>query len=400
MMQTLLKYAQTEQSSRRQRPLAAADALVLSQLAYLDYTGLVAPTQALTPDALPDWPELGQLGARQAHNRLPLQRLFEHTIDAADNRRLWLAVTRNPRFASLKPLAYSYNLDPDAWRQFAALGFLSPEGDLWLAFRGTDLDLTGWREDFALSFLPEIPSQTTARDYARQLAGCWPQARLYFCGHSKGGNLAIFAAAALDPADQERLQAVYAFDSPGFLPEFFQTPGYLAIRHKLRRYVPQLSLVGQLLQPPPEPCQVVLSYALDGIQHNAFSWLVSGTELARANELSPLAKRRSQALSRQIAAMTTEQRRAFTDGLYDLLAAVEAARLTVLDDSWTKRLRQVVSGLRQADPAQRAFLRSTLFALLRALNPPFPVRPQPLPDPPASLRPAQPEAAGLNPEDA
>ncbi|NJP40890.1 DUF2974 domain-containing protein [Oscillospiraceae bacterium HV4-5-C5C] len=390
-MQTLLKYAQTEQRSGQEQPLAAADALILAELAYLDFTGLVPSIQEAAPSAAATWPDLGRIGALQAQNQLPARQLFASTIDAADNRRLWKLVTQNPRFACLKPFAYCYNLAPEAWRQFAALSFLSPAGELWLTFRGTDLDLTGWREDFALSFMPEIPSQTVARDYARQLAGRWPQADLYLCGHSKGGNLAIFAAAALEPVAQDRVKAVYAFDSPGFLPDFFKTPGYRAVSHKLKRYVPQYSLVGQLLQPPPEPCQVVVSYALDGIQHNAFSWLTSGTDLARANELRPLARRRSQALQQQIAAMTREQRRAFTEGLYELGKAVETARLTVADDSWTKRLRQVVSSLRQADPAQRAFLRATLFALLRALRPPFPDQPQLLPDPPANLRPADPD---------
>lgn len=74
----------------------------------------------------------------------------------------------------------------DQQTQFAALTFRLPDGTLYLAFRGTDDTLVGWKECFAMSYAFPVPAQALAQDYLVQAAQ--RPRRLRVGGHSKGAT--------------------------------------------------------------------------------------------------------------------------------------------------------------------------------------------------------------------
>ena len=124
--------------------------------------------------------------------------------------------------------------------------FTLPNGEVYIAFRGTDTTVTGWREDFNLSFLKETPGQQAAARYLTDTAKR-TDGPIVTGGHSKGGNLAVYAAAFAEPFARERVVAVCSNDGPGFNSKVADSPEYVAIIPKVRLFLPESSLVGILM---------------------------------------------------------------------------------------------------------------------------------------------------------
>ena len=131
--------------------------------------------------------------------------------------------------------------------QFGAVTFF-PEGcEPVVAFRGTDDSVVGWKEDFRLAFRKPLASQEMSSVYLNQV-GCKLPGAFMVCGHSKGGNLAAYAATWAETGVQRRITDIYSLDGPGFLPEVFEGDSYEQIRSRVHRILPYSSLVGMLLQ--------------------------------------------------------------------------------------------------------------------------------------------------------
>ena len=61
---------------------------------------------------------------------------------------------------------------------------------------------------------------------------------LYLGGHSKGGNLAMYAAIR-EQTIQPAITRVYNFDGPGFRPSFYERYDCTAILDRIHTYVPK-----------------------------------------------------------------------------------------------------------------------------------------------------------------
>ena len=243
-------------------PPNAVDTLILSELSYIHFEGLV-PGDFLHPVPLKV--------AAEAFAALPDR---EDRDRVRQDGALLAACAQAPRFADLKLCFYRSELLPQLQSQFAAVTWLLPGGAAVITYRGTDLTITGWKEDFNMSFQPQVPAQEKALWYleafARVHAG-----PIRLAGHSKGGNLAVYAAAKAQPELQERILSVHNHDGPGFHSAMLRDPGYQAILPRVRTFVPQSSVVGMLLEHE-EPYTVVKSRQLSLLQHEPFSWEVLG----------------------------------------------------------------------------------------------------------------------------
>ena len=152
---------------------------------------------------------------------------------------------------------------------------LLPDGSAYVAFRGTDDTIVGWKEDFNMAFTPEIPAQRYAADYLQQAAAALAFRPLLVGGHSKGGNLAVYAAVFCGEAIQKQIRAVYNNDGPGFYASLLELPEHRRIAGKITTLLPESSVVGMLLEHE-EAYQVVRSTQIRLMQHDGFSWQVLG----------------------------------------------------------------------------------------------------------------------------
>lgn len=273
-------------------PFATADAMVLSQLVYLNMLDFVPRLGKTTPkiyadgmaDGTANGISVGTGRGTVTQNAVPLSALLRRedypsmvgTMNRAGRVTELIRVCgESPRYRDILVTNVAEPSGPHDDDRFAAMTFLVPDGRggrlLVVAYRGTDSTLAGWYEDFRLLFLtPPLPSQSRAARYLAQVAGT-VSLPLILTGHSWGGNLAEYAAASAGPDLQSRIVSVWSQDAPGFTADFIASPGFRRIASRLHRTVPTDSLVGMLFDAGVE--ETVVASSAHGIaQHFLTTW--------------------------------------------------------------------------------------------------------------------------------
>lgn len=108
-------------------------------------------------------------------------------------------------------------------------------------------------------------------------------------GHSKGGNLAVYASVMCEPALQKKIIEVYSNDGPGFSQEMLEKMPFFTMENKIKHIIPKFSTVGSLFNNPNEAL-IVESNASALMQHDGASWLVEKDHFISVTDLSPRAK--------------------------------------------------------------------------------------------------------------
>ena len=155
------------------------------------------------------------------------------------------AMSESPRWRNLRVGAYVDEFDAETTKQFSACVFELGNGTLYVAFRGTDSSIVGWKEDFMMAFRRPVASQEAAACYLTELADHWA-GPIMVGGHSKGGNLAIYAAMNADAKVQNRIRHIYSLDGPGFPSEIVTSPAYRRIQPKVTKIMPTIDELGTI----------------------------------------------------------------------------------------------------------------------------------------------------------
>ena len=316
--------------SFRQVPLCEVDNQILSQICYVNFEGVV-------PRELDGRGVLLNAAAKsylRAHRGEPA---YLGAILPPKTLTLLAKAAKTPRFGKIRLIGYENLVREEDQTQFCAVTCLLDDGSTFVAYRGTDDTLVGWKENFNMSFLHPVPAQTEAVRYLEEVAA-HTEGRLLLGGHSKGGNLAIYAAVKSSPAVRERLLVAYSNDGPGFTREFIEGEDYLAVKGRLRTLVPQSSVVGMLLEHE-ESFEVVKSNQTGLWQHDAFSWEVLGNAFIHLDDLDEESRQIHRTLKEWLDEMDTKQRSEFVDAIYDTLIATNATTLTDITTDKLKLLR-------------------------------------------------------------
>lgn len=303
-----------------QSPFNEVDNLILCIIAYLNFRR-VEELKTLDPEKALSMVEVASVLTVQ-DEQLGLSEL--------DYLPLLHMAAQSDRFRSVKLYGFTHEYNEEKAMQFDAISFLLPDNTLFTAFMGTDTSLAGWKEDFHMSFLSAVPAQERAVSYVTEMAATCPERLLRIGGHSKGGNLAAWAALYIPEELQEtRLLAAYNNDGPGFARAMVETPEYRRIAGKLHTYIPESSIVGVLLEHG-EDYAVIDSTNRSVMQHEPLSWCVSGTRFVHLGERSQMGKLSDDVLREWIGSMTPQERQQFTDAFFDVLSLSGKAR--TLDD--------------------------------------------------------------------
>ena len=309
------------------------DALILSTLSYICFDDLV-----------PGGPEAPVLLGRAAEDYLAVSQ--RGRFRCKDDQKLLRALADAPRFARLGLCGYADRFVPREETQFSALSVLLGDGSAYLAFRGTDGTLVGWKEDFNLSFLDVVPAQLEAAEYVQDLAGRFPGS-LRLGGHSKGGNLAVAGAALSGMKARDRIHSVWSFDGPGLNAYLLARPGYQELLTRIRSFVPKSSVVGLLLAH--EESHTVVDSDQEGLfQHDPYSWQVKGPDFVTLEEVTPGSRLIDRTLKNWLAGLTNQQRETVVDTLYELLSSGDAR--TVKEALEPKHLANALHAALDADP--------------------------------------------------
>lgn len=347
-MKNIIDYVETEMQSFDEAPFSPLDSLVLSQFSYIHFDNL-APTDR--DPALPFY-------ICDALRAEFFDSMLTNTRDPSENKQLLLALAASPRFREIEMCYYISEFDATEGKQFSAVCFVLDKGLNYLAFRGTDDTIVGWKEDFSMAFKNPVPSQQRAAEYfltvSEKLNG-----RLMLGGHSKGGNLAVYAAMTAPPLLQNRILQVYDHDGPGFKDGVLDCEGYRRIKEKIQKTIPESSLVGMLLDGH-ESYSVIESSRIGFMQHDPFSWKISNGHFITTEHVSDGALYINRSLRDWLDSLSDEERERFVEVLFNVLDAGNAQTFAEITHEWRKNLAAIFTAMKDTDPEMKQFMRQLL----------------------------------------
>ena len=290
-----------------QDPPNEVDALVFSGLAYIRFR---KKGELCTEMPVP---------LKEAAENFFAQTDYETRCRVQKDLELLHAAAATRRFGETEICMCRDTLIPEQETQFAAMTFLLDDGSMFLSFRGTDNSLVGWKEDINMTFQQTIPAQRLAQQYAREVSLEYLRP-MRMGGHSKGGNLAVFAAARSSPSLQKKILEVYNNDGPGFTKYLMGDPGYIAMVPKIKTYVPQSSVIGMLLEHE-EPYTVIRSKSIGLLQHDLYTWDVLGRTFIPVEEITEGSQFVDVTIKTWFAEMSNAEREQLVDVMFSLLGS-------------------------------------------------------------------------------
>ncbi|MBR5544807.1 MAG: DUF2974 domain-containing protein, partial [Clostridia bacterium] len=241
-------------------PYSQIDCLIFSELAYLSFDNIVPNSKSRSKGLL--FSDIAENANYEA--LFPLERTAER------NKKLLNAVAYSKRYGKVRVNYYEDIFDIEKDTQFCAITFILPNGDACIAFRGTDSTITGWKENFNMLFTSPVAAQSHSVVYvdtvAKKIKG-----NIILTGHSKGGNLAIFAGTMCSQAAKNKIVEIQAFDSPGFTKEFIESKEHIETEKIIKKIMPEESLVGVLLNNRAN-YRIIKSDGSGINQHDPFLW--------------------------------------------------------------------------------------------------------------------------------
>ncbi|MBO5479296.1 MAG: DUF2974 domain-containing protein [Clostridia bacterium] len=208
------------------------DNLILARFSYFPFDNILKENETITIE--------------EAGKRFEKLDIEKEKILQKEDIDLFPALAKSKRFSQMKITKYINKVSQEEEKQFSAITILMPDDTTYISFRGTDNTLVGWKEDFNMSFQEKVPSQLDAVEYTKQVANQYSNL-LRIGGHSKGGNIAVYAASFCSSDIQDRIINVYNNDGPGFHETVISNPKYQRILPKVHTFVPQTSIIGRLL---------------------------------------------------------------------------------------------------------------------------------------------------------
>ena len=314
-------------------PFNELDMLMLTEITYLPFDKIVS--DQMSPDCT--------CRLFEAAGKVPQ----DLSMLVTKNRlKLLEKVASSTRFKNIKLMGYVNDIDPDVQKQFAAMIFKIKPDSYVLTFRGTDDSIIGWKEDFHMTYMDQVPAQKTAVNYLRKAMDALP-GQFILTGHSKGGNLASYAGSQIEPEYQERIQSIYSYDAPGLNHSVITSQSYQTIPDKIKRYIPQGSIVGMMLETPKQ-AQIVKSTAIGGLaQHDTFSWQISDQTFVLLDNLNPDSLQMDKTLKNWVDSVSDEELKDFFDLFFGLI--LDAGISSINDLTKLENFNKILAVLENAN---------------------------------------------------
>lgn len=348
-----------------QSPFNDIDSLILSQIIYFPFEGIVPSMRSTRTITLKD-------AAGKFFSMYDAKKSSLGVLAANDLFELFRLAGKSVRFGNIRLSRYINKINHETEIQFCAMTvFIDELNELFVDFRGTDDTIVGWKEDFNMGFMTPVPSQTESVKYFNYVMSRYmkedncPKIRLG--GHSKGGNLAVYAATfAKSPQGinvQDMIECVYNFDGPGFDDKVIKSEEYLRIREKIKTIVPQSSVVGMLLGHE-EGYTVVKSNQVGLLQHDALSWEVVGTEFICLESVTDASLVLDKTLKTWIGSMDAVSAERFVTALFEILSATDAKTLTDLVSGKNKSITAIMKAYAGEDEDTKKMLKSAVRSMI------------------------------------
>ena len=339
----------------QEKPISEVDSLVLSQFAYLKFDGLVPGIEEST----------GAVDMQYLLHHEDYDNLYADERYRENNTALFLAMAGSIRFGDMKLKNYVNQIELERETQFSAVTFQLGDGTFYVAYRGTDESIVGWKEDLNLAFSEPTPGQLMSVEYLDQTAQ-GIQEPFYVGGHSKGGNFAVYAAMNCKKEVQDKITYIFNHDGPGFRPEVKKQCHYSRIEGRILRTIPHSSLVGMILYSEGS-YRVVESKSIGLLQHDPYSWLVEKDHFRVVKQVYSGRLFMDATLNDWILSLSQEEIHVFVDTLYDVVKASEADNLIDFTADWKRSFQGIMDAVKNMDTEKAQVMgdmMKTLFEIL------------------------------------
>ncbi len=336
----------------RQVPFGEVDALVLAELVYIDYHLFFGKEEGKT---------FGDLGKALfgVYDKKKIRELF---LQMRASVKILAEAYKSPRYKDLVISKYTEQIEEGRQQQFCAMCVDLDEERQALVYSGTDDSLVGWKENFSMSYEDVTAAQSKAVDFINRYAD--ERKKLLLCGHSKGGNLAVFAAMHCEQHIRDRIEFVYSFDGPGFRKEVLEQELFKAIKDRVRSIVPEDAVVGLLLYHP-ESMEVVRSERSGLAAHDATFWKVAGSRFVRGEGLSENAKLLDEIIDTWLESLSFSERK---DAIAHVFGVFEENNIKYLSDFKHLSLQEIsvlIDSAEKLDPKGKEVVKRALSLLYR-----------------------------------
>ncbi len=323
--------------SFQEKPFTEVDALVLAQFSYLKFNRLV-----------PRLTDRGEsISLIEIAKCMDKKVIFADERYEKDNRALFGAMINGKRFQSMRLNYFTDIIDTEVETQFSALTCFPQDSLPVIVYRGTDENIVGWREDFNMAFKRPVTGQRLATLYMNQV-GLRISDRFIVCGHSKGGNFAVYASMNAIDSIQKRVEKIYSFDGPGFRPEILSSEDYGKIESRVEKFIPHSSLVGMLLENH-ENYRVVESSTFGVLQHNPYTWLLEGDSYKKVDDVYKGKKIMNQSMNEWILRLNDEQLSIFINTLFYVLEGADKKTTSEVTLDWKKSMLGMLAAVKNID---------------------------------------------------
>lgn len=326
-------------------PLDEVDFLIFNELSYLPFDNYLTEQYTLkNPIKLIDLYHQYWVNHQEHHHTNAI-------LATADRHRLFTQVIESKRYQEVQLSSFRHNYNINTEKQFCAATYTLPDETNIIVYRGTDDTLIGWKEDFKLAYQETIPAQLDAATYLRDMLPNLKD-QYYLTGHSKGGNLALYAALSLEESQFDKIEKIYLFDSPGLTENTILSQRYQQIRPKVVHYIPEDSIIGRMMYHDLHT-EIVESNLISFFQHNTINWKINQSRIERADKTTDNSDITDVTLKEWCANHSKEALSDFFDYAFNLLSDAGLQTLNELNDQFLPILKEINHLSNEGDQTKR-----------------------------------------------
>ena len=273
------------------------DILIFTQILYIDFKDVIFDNGIKLIEA---W------NNAKVNNKIPRGLVQKNSIKLLEK------LIKTERYKDLILKNYEYHLGDDF--QFGAITIVVPNDCYYVCFEGTDDAISGWKEDFKLSYHYPVKAQKMASKYLNKIIKL-KTPKVVVCGHSKGGNLSLVASMNINIIKKSKISSIYSFDGPGLRKKEFRSLRYKMIKQRLINIIPNQSIIGILLEQ--ENMRVVKSKGFGIFQHDVMNWIVENDKFKYTKQ-DKVSKQLDKSINRWLEKHNYQERERIIEGIFSI----------------------------------------------------------------------------------
>ena len=332
----ILDYAKKNIVPINRSSLNDVDALIFSWVSYFHLHEKVCKKKAFN-----------NIPIKELYNAKYFDSMFFDVSDITNSKKLLAFLAASPRFRDVEIVYYEEVANKNREKQFSAMTFKIDKGVYFVAFRGTDHTFVGWKEDLNMSFLKHIPSQLDAKKYLNTVMKKY-KGTYYIGGHSKGGNLAVYASSFIDDKYKKQIKKIYNFDGPSLNSKLINDENYKMVKNRIIKFVPQSSVVGMCFEKTSQ-YKIINSNSIGVFQHIPFTWEIVNKKLKTLKNTTFDSKMFKVGINALVDKLSDDELKLFANSVYNVVNATNVKTFEEFLKDFNKNSQIVLNEINKFD---------------------------------------------------